>query len=324
MVNLRYHLVSITAVFLALGVGVLFGSTVVDQGTVSFLEDRLGEVERDVAATQGRNSELKGRIDELERRESSLDEEASGRLIPGLLQGVPVVLVRLSGDDDADADLRTTLADADAVVDAVVTLGDDLALSDEGQRTRFVEALGLRPSLADQPARLRQVAARRLSAALWWPTHPLTGREGVDPAALAAADLAALAQAGFVTVDRPAGAPAGSPLPAGPEVGLVMISTPDRGLANGEALLFDVLRSVESVQPSPVTVVVTPDDGEEGPVATLREEDSSVSGVATVDHVASFAGRLALVLAVAEGVSTPSGHYGSGRGAQRLIPAPAG
>ena len=37
MINLRYHIVSIVAVFLALGIGVLMGSTIVDRAIVSTL-----------------------------------------------------------------------------------------------------------------------------------------------------------------------------------------------------------------------------------------------------------------------------------------------
>ena len=39
MINLRYHVVSLVAVFLALGVGVLMGSTVIDRVTVDQLRE---------------------------------------------------------------------------------------------------------------------------------------------------------------------------------------------------------------------------------------------------------------------------------------------
>ena len=41
MINFRFHLVSLTAVFLALGIGIAVGATVVDRATVDFLETRL-------------------------------------------------------------------------------------------------------------------------------------------------------------------------------------------------------------------------------------------------------------------------------------------
>ncbi len=43
MINLRYHIISITAVFLALGIGLTLGSTFLDRVTVDTLESQLDE-----------------------------------------------------------------------------------------------------------------------------------------------------------------------------------------------------------------------------------------------------------------------------------------
>ncbi|MBV9664035.1 MAG: copper transporter, partial [Actinobacteria bacterium] len=44
MINFRYHLVSLTAVFLALAIGIAMGATVVDQATVKLLRSQLESV----------------------------------------------------------------------------------------------------------------------------------------------------------------------------------------------------------------------------------------------------------------------------------------
>ena len=41
MINLRYHIVSVVAVFLALGIGLALGSTFVDSILVNELEDEI-------------------------------------------------------------------------------------------------------------------------------------------------------------------------------------------------------------------------------------------------------------------------------------------
>jgi hypothetical protein len=46
MINLRYHIVSLTAVFLAIGIGLAFGSSFLDQATV----DGINLAERDMVA----------------------------------------------------------------------------------------------------------------------------------------------------------------------------------------------------------------------------------------------------------------------------------
>lgn len=47
MINLRYHIISIVAVFLALGIGLALGSTFVDSILVNELEDQVDEFEAD-------------------------------------------------------------------------------------------------------------------------------------------------------------------------------------------------------------------------------------------------------------------------------------
>ncbi|MEC7872962.1 MAG: copper transporter, partial [Actinomycetota bacterium] len=49
MINLRYHIISIVAVFLALGIGLALGSTFVDSVLVNELEDQVNEFETERA-----------------------------------------------------------------------------------------------------------------------------------------------------------------------------------------------------------------------------------------------------------------------------------
>ncbi|TMK19625.1 MAG: copper transporter, partial [Actinobacteria bacterium] len=48
MINLRYHIVSLAATFLAFGLGILAGTTVIDQGLVSSLRQNTSALERDL------------------------------------------------------------------------------------------------------------------------------------------------------------------------------------------------------------------------------------------------------------------------------------
>src|SRR3954454_15161459 len=47
MINFRFHIVSLIAVFLALGLGILVGSTVIDQKIVNRLDAEIGRVDRE-------------------------------------------------------------------------------------------------------------------------------------------------------------------------------------------------------------------------------------------------------------------------------------
>src|SRR4029077_16774533 len=55
ILNLRYHVVSLVAVFLALGIGVIMGATVIDRVTVDQLRNRLDSVEKSVSQTRKDN-----------------------------------------------------------------------------------------------------------------------------------------------------------------------------------------------------------------------------------------------------------------------------
>ena len=45
MINFRFHIVSLTAVFLALGIGLMLGTTFLDTATVDSLRERQEELE---------------------------------------------------------------------------------------------------------------------------------------------------------------------------------------------------------------------------------------------------------------------------------------
>ncbi|MBV8234224.1 MAG: copper transporter, partial [Acidimicrobiia bacterium] len=57
MLNLRYHVVSLVAVFLAIGIGVIMGVTVIKSGIVDQLQKRLDSVEASDRQTRKDNDQ---------------------------------------------------------------------------------------------------------------------------------------------------------------------------------------------------------------------------------------------------------------------------
>ena len=105
MVTFRFHLLSLTAVFLALAVGIAIGATVVDQATVDALQKRLDNFEH----TERENARLRGQVGDWER----FSEEAADEFVEGRLNQHPVLVVTVQGVDrglvhhggaDGDAD----------------------------------------------------------------------------------------------------------------------------------------------------------------------------------------------------------------------------
>ena len=65
MINFRFHLVSLIAVFLAMGLGILVGSTVVDQVIVDRLDREIRSVSHESNQLKSDNSQLKDQVSQL-------------------------------------------------------------------------------------------------------------------------------------------------------------------------------------------------------------------------------------------------------------------
>ena len=86
MVNFRFHLVSLIAVFLALGLGILTGSAVVNQATVQTIRREIKDVRAEVNNLRSANGQLK---DDLNRSNAFLADSAA-YAVEGRLLAVPV------------------------------------------------------------------------------------------------------------------------------------------------------------------------------------------------------------------------------------------
>jgi hypothetical protein len=100
MINFRFHLVSLVAVFLALAAGIVIGSTVVDTAVVDGLRDRIDAVESRADRIDGENRDLASRVEDL----SAEAEATSPYAVDGRLHGVPVAVVAVRGTDGRRVD----------------------------------------------------------------------------------------------------------------------------------------------------------------------------------------------------------------------------
>ena len=69
MINFRFHLASLVAIFLALALGVVIGAGVVDRGVVDALDNRINTVEDRANDARAENDELKSQIGRASCRE---------------------------------------------------------------------------------------------------------------------------------------------------------------------------------------------------------------------------------------------------------------
>src|SRR5438132_14066525 len=95
MINFRYPLVSLIAVFLALAIGIALGATVIDRAIVDGLRSRIHTVDEKADATSKANQLLRGEND----RQDTFITGITLAAVQGRLTGHPVLVFAERGVD---------------------------------------------------------------------------------------------------------------------------------------------------------------------------------------------------------------------------------
>jgi len=308
MVNLRYHVVSLVAVFLALGIGVLMGTTVIDKVTVDQLRKRLDSVAASVRQTRHDNDRLSAQVRTWER----FADQGRDQLLQGRLKGVPVLVIGVVGSDRQPVDdLRRQLTDAQANFEGTLWLAPKLRLDNQGDADAVASTLGM-PS--DKPDALPPLVVSRLAAAL-------------DGGASGAGVLPALRQAGFLGYDAPPQSATTTTI----DPNLIPVSGTRVVVVSGAGAQVDdeqVTAPLVAQLAQARVPMIAAEAGQDTPggrdvfVGAIRRDDQLSARVATVDNLESFMGQAATVLALGDLAQGRVGQYGVGPGSQRLLPAP--
>ncbi|MCU1374364.1 MAG: hypothetical protein JWO68_1650 [Actinomycetia bacterium] len=321
MINFRYHVVSIIAVFLALGIGIIMGTSVIDRAVVDRLERQQSTLNKAVNEVRSENNRLRSALKDERDAARALADQASQRLFDGALQGVPVVAVGVRGVQTNGVDAFVALLGrAQADYRGTYWLTDRFALHDQSEVQDLAEALSFRPDAS--VGTLRSAALTRVALAL----RPPIDTPPADPNLSV---LAVLRDKGFLDYDPPEGLD-GKVLPT-LAVGtrLVVVSGPGAVVADRQ-LMVPLVRVLLSARPDhgPVPVLAvtgtppaTPE--EDTFIGPIRTDRALTDRLSTVDDLDEFSGQVAAVLAIGDLGHGRFGHYGRGEGAQRLLPAPA-
>lgn len=310
MVNFRFHLVSLTAVFLALAVGIGLGATVVDQATVDVLQGRLDGVSERVDRTDSENQRLRGDLG----RWSKFAEEASNEAVEGRLANVPVVVVGVQGTERAAVEaLQASLLAAGARYQATLWFTSKLRLDKAEDVAALAQIVDAPDRSSSEP--VRQAALSRASSSLVGTTAP-----GL---------LRALRDGAFLDVEAPVDD--GAALAGiSPDTRFVVVSSADAEVANDQLAVPLATQLVGFARGRVVAAEPGRDpQGRDQPghravfVGPLRE-DATVSGLlSTVDNLEDFRGRFATVYALRDLGRGKLGHFGVGPRATSLVPEAA-
>ncbi len=106
MIDFRYHVVSIVAIFLALTVGLVIGASILSKGVADSLRSDLSKSNNQIKSQQQQINELKTQADQ---QDKYIDDTAA-QLVAGRLSGLCVAVVQIAGaDSNAYADARTMI-----------------------------------------------------------------------------------------------------------------------------------------------------------------------------------------------------------------------
>ncbi len=313
MISFRYHLVSIVSVFLALGLGLLAGTTVVEPGLVKTLRNRTDTLFRTTADLRKQVGDLQAQLGQWQKAGDILPALDKGRLT-----GVPVMIVTQDGvDGTLLSEARAALDEAGANLIAVLSATGRMASSDASTQQDLARILGVQPT-ATASSDLPQRAAIELGQRL---ADGVPRRAGSPPTPDV---LGQLLSADFLAV--PPGSPSISDatLPDIGGKGQVVVA-----LAGGQAeptlapdafmvpLVNELVRRSATVAAGEGVSTIYPF------VGSLRTDGAAQAGdrMVTVDDLDLNLGGAALVLGLERLLATGhGGNYGIKTGASSPIP----
>ena len=310
MIDFRYLVITIVAIFLALGIGIMMGSGFVGDFVLRDLEANVDEV-REL------NRDLNSQIGDLRSRIAADEDFATAvqpLLIDGKLAGSKLVIIRVDGTEGQVLEsVEEAVEVSDAEIAATVTLTSKFELGNGPDIAELSEIV--QGGAEEDPPRLREAAGLLLGQrAAAVAAGPVGGNappgSDVD---LLENFIGELQSAGFVDVERDS----------------------DQRIIPPRAR-FLIVGGHRDDAPYPVTEVTTPlasalaAAGRNVVVATEALSSrwdivASVRGVAseevsTVDDMETFEGRVSLVYALDRGLAAPPDHYGRKDGAD--LPSP--
>jgi len=348
LISFRFYVVSVTAFFLALTVGIVVGSTFVDRAIVDNLRSNINSVSNDLDARKATNDRLQGEA----QRTARYIEQTESLTVAGRLPDTPVLVVAQRGVDGEAARRIVELSQqAGANAPGILWLETKWTLDDDGDRNALRDLLGAdggsRSRLRDRAwSRVTEELAasgpsgggRPPSTATTRPRskRPITSSPPVTrrPSGRSTTTtsrppdestvLARLVGSGFLSFQRVGESGEDVTVLEGrsPRLLVVVGST-------GEPSLLPLMpRMLRHQLDAQLRTAVAEDYRIQDKGPGRGERAATVVGddlrdeVSTVDYVDLEEGRVAAVLTLAELGRHRIGHYGFGKGADRLVPQP--
>ena len=309
MINFRYHVVSLTAVFLALAIGLVVGTAALNGPVVDTLKDRVDALSKDNSNYREQANQYREELN----RTQDFATEISPALLNGKLTGRKILVVVLPSGQDYAEGVTSMLEVAGATLTGTVTVQDKFF-----DPANAFELLGLvdkasQPTVSSEGLPLNsdgvETSSALLAVALLQGTKPVAAGD-------VTAVLTAYTESGYLNVS--------DEIVPGAEATVVVSGLPpvDRDAAKKNQNAVTLTNQFAKDRP---LVVGGNGIGDGNLVAEIRSDPSLVKRISTVDNVSTEQGQLATTLTVVERVVAGKvGQYGLSAGAGSQVPKISG
>jgi hypothetical protein len=314
LIDFRYHVVSIVAVFLSLAIGLVLGANALQQPVLHTLTDSNKSLHSANSDLRAQNSQQKSQIGALDQFAGGL----SGQIVAGRLRNQSVVFVQTPGGSTTIYNqLKNLVTEAGARVTGEVTVQGQYL-----QQDKLAELAELTTSEAPPSMTFPDGATPYDKAGAVLASAIVTKQGNQASSTESAGILSAFSTASFITTSA-------TPLPRATLAIVIPPSFPDRNnAANDNKALVSLASALGGA--SLATVMAGPlsaasGGGSGGTISALRESNASgrVSSVDSVDAPTANSGQVVVVLALqSQMLSGKAGAYGLGEGAGGYLPNP--
>jgi hypothetical protein len=314
VINFRYHVVSLTAVFLALAIGLVVGTAALNGPVADSLKNTVTALRKD-------NQQLRDTVSSLQdevNREEDFAAEAAPILLAGKLTGRRVLILTMPrGQEHADG-VIDMLRMAGATTTGRIDLQDKFVNPDSNNDLLGLAARSAQRTVpaTDLPGNSNGVetSSAQLASALLDRAGTAAEASEADRRAV----LTAYTTNGYIVVDDKVTGPADT---------VVVVSGPphvDRDSAEKDRAVVTVVTQFDKGAPlekgAPL-VVAGSGAGDGNLVGAVRADPTLSKTISTVDNANTSQGQVVTALATIEQVRyTHVGQYGLGAGATSLMP----
>jgi hypothetical protein len=304
VINFRYHVVSLTAIFLALAIGLVVGTAASNGPLADSLSDQVDNIHK-------QNGQLRDTVEELNKEVNAQEKawtSAAAMLLPGRLAGRRVLVVSMRSSAKYVDHVGQLLTSAGAKVTNRMVIEDPF--TDPTSNDKLLDlALKAAPSGVQGVLPNHSNGVETSTALLAAVLVATAEVEGARTAVTAYQSQGFVEASGDFTAAEAVVFIAGSPY------------TQDSAAKRNAA----VLTMMQRFDNAGKLVVATPSAAGDGNVVrAVRDDPNLVKTASTVDNVATELGQLVTALALAEQFDGRTGHYGNGSGATGAMPQPVG